>query len=49
MMPVLTLRLRLNSKYKEKYFSLTAHGGEQLPSTGEAVRKMQAMADLTHN
>jgi hypothetical protein len=39
----------LNSKYKEKDFSLTAHGGEQLPSTAEAVRKMRAMADLLHN
>ena len=39
----------LNSKYKEKDFSLKAHGGEQLPSTAEAVRKMRAMVDLTHN
>ena len=39
----------LNSKYKEKDFGLTAHGGEQLPSTAEAVRKMRAMVDLTHN
>jgi len=39
----------LNSKYKEKDFSLTAHGGVQLPSTAEAVRKMRAMVDLTHN
>jgi hypothetical protein len=38
----------LNSKYKEKDFSLTAHGGEQLLSTAEAVRKMRAM-DLTQN
>ena len=39
----------LNSKYKEKDFSFTAHAGEQLPSTAEAVRKMRAMVDLTHN
>jgi len=39
----------LNSKYKEKDFSLTAHGGEQLPSTAEAVRKMRTMVDVTHN
>jgi hypothetical protein len=39
----------LNGKYKEKDFSLTAHGGERLPSTAEAVRKMRAMVEHMHN
>ena len=35
-----------NSKYEEKDFSLRVHGGEQLTSTAEVVRKMRSMVDL---